>query len=370
MFEIRIIKTIHEINNQAWNDCFAKEAENYEYLVSTEDAKIKGFELNYLVAFKQDLLVAAMPLFLTKYSLDTTLQGTGKKIASVISSAFPNLLKLNLACLGSPCTESGIIGFHTSISDNEKPNLLKDMVVEFEKYSHQKCCKLIGIKDIPETMLPIWQSTIDSQKYARVPGMPTAYLDIDFTTVDEYISGLSYKTRKNMRAKLRASDAVRVEKVHNIDKVLPQIMELYNGTRTRSEWQFEELTSEYFTGILNNMPEKSFCNLYYVGDQLLASNLMIHDNNTLIDKFFCMNSEVGRKHNLYFLSWFTNIRTCLESGFTKYQSGQAYYENKLKLGSKLIRNNMYFKHRNILAQGVLKLVAPMFSADDTLEEAA
>jgi len=90
---------------------------------------------------------------------------------------------------------------------------------------------------------------------------------------------------------------------------------------------------------------------------LLAANLLIHDRQTLIDKFFCMNGKLGREYHLYFLSWFTNIRYCLERGFTRYQSGQAYYENKLRLGSRLTRNTIYFKHRNVLAQGLLRFAA-------------
>jgi uncharacterized protein len=108
----------------------------------------------------------------------------------------------------------------------------------------------------------------------------------------------------------------------------------------------------------------------YADDQLLAANLLIHDGQTLIDKFFCMNGKLGREYHLYFLSWFTNIRYCLERGFTRYQSGQAYYENKLRLGSRLTRNTIYFKHRNLLAQGLLRFAAPLFSADETLKKSA
>lgn len=207
-------------------------------------------------------------------------------------------------------------------------------------------------------------------KFSTVPGMPTASLDIDFTSIDEYLSRLSSSTRKDMRRKLRSLDRLRVEYRTSIDDVLAKIMTLYHDTRNRSEWQFEELTPGYFQGVLARMPERSFCVLYYAGVQLLAANLLIHDERTLIDKFFCMNSKLGREYNLYFLSWFTNIRYCLEHGLIRYQSGQAYYENKLRLGSRLTRNTIYFKHRNVLAQGLLRFAAPLLSADETLKKSA
>lgn len=368
MLEIRIFQTLRDINSKSWNACFAGVVENYEYLLAVEEAGIKGFSWAYVTAWDDDVLIAAMPAFLTDYALDTTLQGTGKHITTALKSAFPKLLTVKLACLGSPCTEAGVVGFHDNVHD--KPGLLQAIVAEFERYAGAHGCKLTGIKDIPETMELLWNPTIRARGYANLPGLPTAYLDIDFACVDEYMARLSYSTRKDMRRKLREAEMVEIQHVTSLDSLLPEIMALYHDTRNRSQWQFEELTEEYFRGVLAGMSGQSFCTLYYVHGQLLAANLLVHDTHTLIDKFFCMNSDVGREYNLYFLSWFTNIRTCLEHSFTRYQSGQAYYENKVRLGSKLTRNQMYFKHRNALAQGLLKLAAPLLSADDTAKEAA
>ena len=370
MANVKITNSLHDILRDDWNSCFAGEPEAYDYLLAVEDSGIKGFEWRYLTAWDGNILLAAMPAYLNDYALDTTLQGAGKKITGAIRAALPRLLTVKLACLGSPCTEAGIIGFNTQVSEVEKPDLIKLMVTGFEEYAASNNCKLIGLKDIPENMSGIWQPAINEHKFASLPGMPTAYLDIDFATTEEYITRLSYKMRKNMRQKLKSLSAVRIEESVDINTLLPQIMQLYTDTRGRSEWQYEELTENYFKNILANMPDKAFCVLYYAEEKLLAVNLLIRDGENLLDKFFCMNSEIGREYNLYFISWFHNISYCLKNGIKRYLSGQANYESKVRLGSKLIRNSMYFKHRNILAQGVLKLVAPFLSADETIKEAA
>lgn len=367
MPDIIILRTLRDVSSLSWNTCFLGEAENYDYLSAIEEAGIKGFSWTYVTAWDRGVLVAAMPAFLTDYALDTTLQGVGKKITATIASAFPNLLRLKMACLGSPCTEAGIAGFHPRVNAADKPVILRAMALEFERYACAQGCKLISIKDVPEPMQPMWRPAIQALKCASLPGLPTAYLDIDFASIDEYMAQLSSATRKDMRRKLKAADAVEIRTTASLEDVLPQVMALYHDTRNRSEWQFEELTEDYFRGILANMAGQSFCTLYHVQGELLAANLLVQDAHTLIDKFFCMNSEAGRKYNLYFLSWFTNIRFCLEHGITRYQSGQAYYENKLRLGSKLTRNQMYFKHRNAFAQGILKLAAPALSADETVK---
>ena len=64
------------------------------------------------------------------------------------------------------------------------------------------------------------------------------------------------------------------------------------------------------------------------------------------------------------------MRLCLERGLTCYQSGQAAYENKLRLGSRLTRTSIYFRHRNRVVNGAMQLLAPMFAADPTVRRAA
>lgn len=370
MAEIRIFQSLTEVSAAQWNACFAQDVENYEYLLATEQSGIQGFSWAYVTAWQDGVLVAAMPAFFSDYALDTTLQGVGKKITTAIATVFPKLLKVKLGCLGSPCTEVGLMGFHPSLTTAAHPALIEQIVAAFDDHAATLGCRLIGMKDISEKADVAWRPILLARHYASLPGLPTAYLDIDFANVDEYLSRLSSGSRKDMRRKLKAASEVEIRFTHDLTGVLDQVMAMYHDTRSRSEWQFEELTAAYFTGVLRQMPDRSFCTLYYVKGELLAANLLVHNEHTLLDKFFCMDGVRGREYNLYFLSWFTNIRTCLERGIGRYQSGQAHYDNKVRLKSHLSRNQMYFKHRNQLVQGILTFAAPYLGADETLKEAA
>jgi predicted N-acyltransferase len=135
---------------------------------------------------------------------------------------------------------------------------------------------------------------------------------------------------------------------------------LYTTTRERADLQFEELTPAFFQGVLARVPGAS-CVLYYANDQLLAMNLLLEDRATLLDKFFCMNADLGRAYNLYFLSWFRNVEYCLSHGLTRYLSGQAGYGSKLRLGSTLTETFLFFRHRNALVNWTLRIVAPLFT---------
>ncbi|AGB72835.1 MULTISPECIES: GNAT family N-acetyltransferase [Rhizobium] len=357
--------SIRAIGRDAWNACFPGQVEDYDCLLAIEEAGLEGFEWRYITVTEGGRVSAAMPAFLCLYALDTTLEeGFLRRSMRKVQRYFPKFLKLRLACLGSPCTETGAIGFHPDVDGERRGVLLAEMLSFFEQVAAAECCGLIGLKDIPEPTSAEFGALFAARGYATIGGLPTAWLDIDFKTVDEYLARLSSGTRKDMRRKMKSFEQVRVEIRTDFGEFLPEVMALYHDTRNRSEWQFEELTPAYFQGILDRMSGRAFCAFYFVEDKLMAANLIVHDERVAIDKFFCMDGEKGRPYNLYFLSWFTNLRYCLDNGLSRYQSGQAYYENKVRLGSKLTANAMYFRHRNPFLQGLLRLVSPLFSTDE------
>jgi predicted N-acyltransferase len=200
--------------------------------------------------------------------------------------------------------------------------------------------------------------------------MPSAELTIDFADLDGYLARLSHATRRDMRRKLKSLAELRIEVVHDLAGLEPRIAELYRQTRARSDLQFEDLTAAYFTGVLARMGERALCVLYWAGDDLVGFNLLLQDGTTLLDKFFCMETERGPGLNLYFVSWFTNVRLCLERGLGRYQSGQAGYETKLRLGSRLVGADMYFHHRRPLVNRALQWAAPLLADDPAPQRGA
>jgi predicted N-acyltransferase len=362
--QTRILTSIRDVGKEAWDACFKGDVETYDYLLTVEEAGIEGFAWRYVTIVENGLTIAAMPAFLTDYRLETTLkEGPLRRLIHHARRYLPGFLTLKLACLGSPCTETGVPGFHPDVSPERKYALMMQILTGFERYADSLGCSLRGAKDVPEICVLRFERVFETQGFTALPGLPTAWLDIDFDSIETYLHRLSSGTRKDMRRKMKSFDRIRIETRTDFADLLPRVMALYNDTRNRSEWQFEALTADYFAGILKHMPGKSFCTFYYAGEKLLAANLLVHDENTLIDKFFCMDGEEGRNYNLYFLSWFTNLRYCLAHRLGRYQSGQAYYENKLRLGSQLTPNVMYFKHRSRAVQRILRLIAPLFAID-------
>lgn len=358
---VKVHDSIISIGLSAWNACFAEELEDYHYLLAVEQAGVVGFAWRYITIEEHGKVIVAMPAFLTDYPLDTTLEeGMLRRALRRIRAFIPRFLMMKLACLGSPVTENGRVGFHESIPESRKAELLAQLMDGFFHYAQIQGYRLWGVKDIASQHKRLWDEVAKKMGFSPMTGLATAHLDINFTTLDGYLELLSKETRKDMRRKLKSCSSIRMEIRSNIDDVLPRVLALYQDTKDRSEFQFEDLPEEYFRHVLAQMDERAMCVLYFYGDTLLAANLLLKNDTKLLDKFFCMQGVEGRKHNLYFLSWFTNLEYCLANGISHYQSGQACYGNKLRLKCHLNTNDMYFKHANPWLNAVLRKVAPLF----------
>src|SRR5262249_39502357 len=195
------------------------------------------------------------------------------------------------------------------------------------------------------------------------PSLPTAVLDVGFDSLDDYLATLSPATRKDMRRKLKAASALRIEWRTSIDDILDDVMRLYRATLANAEFSFEELTPYFFRNVLREAGQRAACVTYCAGDRLVAFNLVLHDRTTLLDKFLGMDYEVARRYNLYYVTWLSNVRWCIEHGVARYRAGQGLHREKLRLGCKLSANWLWYRHRNPVVDTVFAAFESLFRLD-------
>ena len=100
----------------------------------------------------------------------------------------------------------------------------------------------------------------------------------------------------------------------------------------------------FFEKICERVPGAEYT-LYFVQEKLAAFNLLVVTQEAMVDKYFCMDYELGRKYNLYVLSWLENVRTCVKLKIPIYRAGQGAENIKTHLGATFIPNFILFKHR-------------------------
>jgi hypothetical protein len=100
----------------------------------------------------------------------------------------------------------------------------------------------------------------------------------------------------------------------------------------------------FFEKICERVPGAEYT-LYFVQEELVAFNLLVLKQEAMVDIYFCMDYELGRKYNLYVLSWLENVRTCVVRKIPLYYAGQGTEKTKAHLGAAFIPSFILFKHR-------------------------
>lgn len=359
--EVAVFDSIAAIRRSDWERCFPGEIESWDYYRAVEDAGIPGFEWRYFAVCADQRPLAVVPGFITTYRLDASVQGRWKRVTERLVELLPWLLSIRLACLGSPVAEVCHLGFAPEIAERQKPELLRDLIAELKRFAEREGIGLIGIKDAPSEQCDLWSGCLPDFK--RLPGLATALLPLPYGDFDAYLKSLSRATRKDMKRKLRAGAGIRMERRTNIDDVLPRVLALYEETVARSDLQFEQLPGTYFANVLASMKGRAYCLLCWLDAELLAFNLVLESPGRLVDKFVGLHYPVVRTYNLYFLTWMANVRYCIEQGIPVYQSGQAAYAPKLRLGCRLRPNWQFFRHRNPLLNVLLRWVSHLVRMD-------
>ncbi len=169
------------------------------------------------------------------------------------------------------------------------------------------------------------------KNFNRVQCQSCARLPINFNSLEEFLARLSRAARKDLRRKMRASHEVRVIRSRTISPFLDRIYKLYLETVARGPMAFGAHNRLFFEKICERIPGVEYT-LYFVQEELAAFNLLVVKQEAIVDKYFCMDHELGRKYNLYVLSWLENVRTCVERKHPSLLHGPRHGEDQSASG--------------------------------------
>lgn len=361
MISTHAFSSIRFIARDEWNDCFPDQLEDWDFYLAVEQAGIEGFTWRYLAVFDGPRLLGVAPAFVTSYSLDTTMQGVGKRVTEQISRLWPKVFQLQLYAVGSPVAERCNAGIARHVPEGQRQAVFERLLQRARHDADGLGVGLLAVKDAPSEE-QLWAETCRNAGLQAMPSLPSALLPVNYPSIDAYLGSLGKSTRKDLRRTLRGP-APRIEWRREIDDVLPDIMQLYEATLARSDLQFERLGPAYFTGILEQLGERAVCVLYWIDNQLVAFNLMLLDERRLIDKIFAHDPKRTREYNLYARSWLANVEYCIHNRIPVYEAGQAGYASKIRFGCRFEPNLLFFRHRNRLLNTVLRLAKRVIRPD-------
>lgn len=354
----KIVDSVTKIKKDDWDLIFGDIPEGYQFYKTLEESGLKDFIFYYIVLYQDNEVLSIAPLFVTNFNLDIAAEGGIEKVIEGIRKYIaPRFLTFKTLFCGSPFGENGILGLRKDIS--EKNVLLNELIKIMHEFCREKNIPLIIFKDFLTDDTYVLDSLM-RQGFLKVKSFPSVITELNFPSFDEYLRSLSYSTRKSLRKKIKrayASADIKVKIVENIDDIVSEVFRLYENTYHSGATKFERLTEEFFIKVGKNLTPHTKFFLYYVNGKLSAFNLCLVYKDLFIDKFIGFDYDISKKYNLYFVSWYFNVEWCLKNSIRFYQTGQTDYYAKLKLGSRFIPLYAYLRHKSLLVNLMLKLLA-------------
>jgi len=314
-----------------------------------EESGIDGFTLGNIVVFNGEGPILLLPLFETRFDLSTFAEGWVKKSLKAAGRLMPSVFRPRILGVGLVEGEWSEIGIDPQIDEDTRDAACKMAFSTLQALAVEHKNDMVALYNfnrygkLPEE---------ECNKFNRVQFRPCAQLSIDFSSVEEYLSRLSRAARKDLHRKMRVAPEVRVIRSCAISPYLDRIYQLYQDTVARSPMALGVHNRLFFDKICERVPGAEYM-LYFVQDELVAFNLLFVKQEALVDKYFCMDYEPGRKYNLYVLTWLENVRTCVERKIPFYYSGQGTEKTKAHLGATFIPSTILFKHRHLLFDRLL-----------------
>lgn len=339
----RVYRSIAEIDPREWNSIFPRIAEGY-YFFKTADESLRGqFKPYYIALYESSQLVCIAPCFIMDYPLDTTIEGFLKKAASWLVDRLPKLFILRTLVCGSQAAE-GRIG----ASDLTRSDMALTLVEAMDAIAKNEHAKLVAFKDFSDDYSQFFRILM-KHGFHRMQSYPSVELEICFSSFEEYLSSLSRPTRKNLKKKFRQLETlppIEMEVRSELGELLDQAYTLYLSTLEKSQVQFEHLTKEFFENISLNMPSETRYFLWRINGKLVAFDLCLVSNGTLVDEYIGMDYSVAYTYHLYYLTFRDIVKWCIEHGIKKYESGALNYDPKKRLDFKFIPEYIYARHPN------------------------
>lgn len=308
------------------------------YLLAVEEADVEGFLIKYVLIYDNSRLILVTPLFITDFNMCLALDGFPRKLLHRTQRVFSRFMVFKTVFVGGLSTQRNSIAIDCEYKKSKE--LLSFFDNTISNYAKKVRASLIVIKDIDLKQRDSL-SFLQKKSYICTEALPGFELPIPFVSLNEYLQSLSRSMRKNLKRKEKECNdngSFDVVVTSDISDLASDVSVLYHQTFSHNDLQFEILTEDYFKGVSRYLSERAIFFLYYTKDEvdkkLIGFNLCLKGEGELLDKYFGMDQVIGRKYNLYFMSFLYNVKWCIENGYKKYSLNAGSDEIKIRLGAK------------------------------------
>ena len=320
-----VTKKIGDIPRKDWDSVFPKVIEGYDFYKTLDESQFEQFSFYYIVVYDNESAVGAAPCFSMRYSLDTSISGSSRRILNYIKKFAPNIFSVKALICGMPMGR-GQIGI---AEGKEGGKIVEAILRKMQEIARDEKTKLIAFKDFPHGYKDAFKILIENGFFI-VDGLPYAEMDLTFKTFEDYLKKLSGSTRYDLRRKFKKVDCCVKIDMNIVDDLegdlLAEVYKLYLQMLDKHEMTFEIVPIEFFKNTPKNMPKRTKFFLWYVDNKLAAFLFCMVSDDVMMDYFLGLDYALAHKYHLYFIKHRDVMKWCIENGIKRYEIGFSGYE--------------------------------------------
>jgi predicted N-acyltransferase len=330
----KIFNSIHEVPKEQWKHILKSNHSityNYEFWEVIEESKLNDFSYKYVIFYSPDDTPVALTCFYT-VTTDMAIFASKKLrfILQKIRKTFPHFLIITMLECGTPITLNGPMVFGVESSSNNAIQTLIELLIYTAR---QQRHFLIVVRDF-EPVSHSLPTLFKQAGFHFVDSLPTTYMDITWTTPNDYLSSMKsyYRSKLIKHLSVNKKQGINHLLIEDFADLAETLCEQWLVVHSHaSEYQREILTPEFYREFSLKLGSHSKVLLFYRDTTLIGHALLLMDGHLLRWLYF------GRKDacndSLYIYVAHKVIETAILLGAKQLELGLTTYPIKKDLGA-------------------------------------
>lgn len=394
MIQIRIHRSIKEIDKSVWNALTSQQSIyfDYDWLASNEQGLFSS--AYYICAYTtQNDLVAAAPAYVisdpntcyfpynikemliapaTLNEIVTTLcpvwlRHIGKSVLSIATRLALKILKVHFFPMLICTTPYGYVsGFIRAEGTANQADVTKAILEAMDSICEAERIPLLALLYLPESQL--LSTDLAQWGFQRISLYPDCFLDIEWESFDQYIKSFRSKQRRNIRTEIRRfhSKGLQIQFYESFDlnTWIDELIRLEINVATRYDHGVldPEVFRQWYRQVIGNMLSQSRLFVAYRESQPVGFTLLLQKGNTYYVKLYGLDYDQADQSFAYFnLVFYAPIQQAIAQGMTRVYFGPGGYEAKLKRGCHIESRYGAIRFKSMLANAWLRIYLALYN---------
>lgn len=337
---------MRDVPLEQWNALVAGNSCTYshEFWEVLEASRLNDFCYKHALIYDESDSPVALASFYT-LTTDIAIFSSGwlKDTLGFIRKVFPGFLNFRMLECGTPITMNRPFIAKEGLNEGEILSCLEKTLSGIAK---KQGAFVVVMRDI-EPQSAHLEPHLKSLNYHVVASLPNTYLDVMWSTPDEYLSSIKshYRRKILIHQKTNKNRGIHCELCDDFaelaDTLCNQWLVVHENAK---EFQRERLTPEFYKAFSAKLGSRSKVLLFYRNEELVGHVLLLVDGETLRWLYVGRNESV--KDNLYFYMCYKIVETAILLKAKRLELGLTTYEPKMNLGAKMLPVNIAIKTTN------------------------